>query len=225
MSEPTVHVIDDDAAVRDALRLLLRTEGHEVTTHGSAVDFLAGVDRAATGCIVTDVRMPEMTGIELLLKVKNMGLSLPVVVISAHADVPLAVQAMKEGALDLLEKPFTDESLLSAVRQALAYDSGKRARDLQAQEIQRRLTTLTSRENEVLAALLRGQPNKIIAHELGISVRTVEVHRANVMAKMQAGSLPELVRMSLVQAPRAEREAEGQSAETGQPNGEATSER
>ncbi|OAI30907.1 DNA-binding response regulator [Methylosinus sp. R-45379] len=211
MSEPTVHVIDDDAAVRDALRLLLRTEGHEVTTHGSAVDFLAGVDRAATGCIVTDVRMPEMTGIELLLKVKNMGLSLPVVVISAHADVPLAVQAMKEGALDLLEKPFTDESLLSAVRQALAYDSGKRARDLQAQEIQRRLTTLTSRENEVLAALLRGQPNKIIAHELGISVRTVEVHRANVMAKMQAGSLPELVRMSLVQAPRAEREAEGQS--------------
>ncbi|WP_018266380.1 response regulator FixJ [Methylosinus sp. LW4] len=225
MSEPTVHVIDDDAAVRDALRLLLRTEGHEVTTHGSAVDFLAGVDRAATGCIVTDVRMPEMTGIELLLKVKNMGLSLPVVVISAHADVPLAVQAMKEGALDLLEKPFTDESLLSAVRQALAYDSGKRARDLQAQEIQRRLTTLTSRENEVLAALLRGQPNKIIAHELGISVRTVEVHRANVMAKMQAGSLPELVRMSLVQAPRAEREAESQSAETGQPNGEATSER
>jgi two-component system response regulator FixJ len=211
VSEPTVHVIDDDAAVRDALRLLLRTEGHEVTTHGSAVDFLAGVDRAATGCIVTDVRMPEMTGIELLLKVKNMGLSLPVVVISAHADVPLAVQAMKEGALDLLEKPFTDESLLSAVRQALAYDSGKRARDLQAQEIQRRLTTLTSRENEVLAALLRGQPNKIIAHELGISVRTVEVHRANVMAKMQAGSLPELVRMSLVQAPRAEREAEGQS--------------
>jgi two-component system response regulator FixJ len=159
-----------------------------------------------------------MTGIELLLKVKNMGLSLPVVVISAHADVPLAVQAMKEGALDLLEKPFTDESLLSAVRQALAYDSGKRARDLQAQEIQRRLTTLTSRENEVLAALLRGQPNKIIAHELGISVRTVEVHRANVMAKMQAGSLPELVRMSLVQAPRAEREAGGQS----EPNGEAT---
>ncbi|WP_036292220.1 response regulator FixJ [Methylosinus sp. PW1] len=220
MSEPTVHVIDDDAAVRDALRLLLRTEGHEVTTHGSAVDFLAGVDRAATGCIVTDVRMPEMTGIELLLKVKNMGLSLPVVVISAHADVPLAVQAMKEGALDLLEKPFTDESLLSAVRQALAYDSGKRARDLQAQEIQRRLTTLTSRENEVLAALLRGQPNKIIAHELGISVRTVEVHRANVMAKMQAGSLPELVRMSLVQAPRAEREAEGQSEAAGETRGD-----
>lgn len=209
MSEPTVHVIDDDAAVRDALRLLLTTEGHEVVTHESAVEFLAGVDRSGTGCIVTDVRMPDMTGIELLLKVKNMGLSLPVVVISAHADVPLAVQAMKEGALDLLEKPFTDESLLSAVRQALAYDSGKRARDLQAQEIQRRLTTLTSRENEVLAALLKGQPNKIIAHELGISVRTVEVHRANVMAKMQAGSLPELVRMSLVQPPSADREAEG----------------
>jgi two-component system response regulator FixJ len=196
--QPTVHVIDDDAAVRDALRLLLTTEGHEVVTHDSALGFLASVDPVATGCIVTDVRMPEMTGMELLLKVKGMGLSLPVIVISAHADVPLAVQAMKEGALDLLEKPFDDEALLVAVRQALAFDSGKRAQDSQEQEIARRLTTLTSRESEVLAGLLKGQPNKIIAHELGISVRTVEVHRANVMAKMQAGSLPELVRMSLV---------------------------
>jgi two-component system response regulator FixJ len=197
VSHPRVHVIDDDAAVRDALRLLLTTEGLEVVTHDSALGFLASIDRADTGCVVTDVRMPEMTGMELLLKVKEMGLSLPVIVISAHADVPLAVQAMKEGALDLLEKPFDDEALLTAVRQALAFDSGKRAQSTQEQEIARRLTTLTGRENEVLAGLLKGQPNKIIAHELGISVRTVEVHRANVMAKMQAGSLPELVRMSL----------------------------
>ncbi|ATQ68187.1 MULTISPECIES: response regulator FixJ [Methylosinus] len=197
MSHPTVHVIDDDAAVRDALRLLLTTEGLEVVTHDSALGFLASIDRGSTGCVVTDVRMPEMTGMELLLKVKEMGLSLPVIVISAHADVPLAVQAMKEGALDLLEKPFDDEALLGAVRLGLAFDSGKRAQSTQEQEIARRLTTLTGRENEVLAGLLKGQPNKIIAHELGISVRTVEVHRANVMAKMQAGSLPELVRMSL----------------------------
>jgi two-component system response regulator FixJ len=198
VSESTVHVIDDDAAVRDALRLLLATEGLDVATHDSAIGFLSSIDPATTGCIVTDVRMPEMTGLELLLKVKGMGLSLPVIVISAHADVPLAVQAMKEGALDLLEKPFDDEALLTAVRHALALDSGKREQELQEQEIARRLTTLTSRESEVLAGLLKGQPNKIIAHELGISVRTVEVHRANVMAKMQAGSLPELVRMSLV---------------------------
>lgn len=209
MREPTVHVIDDDAAVRDALRMLLATEGLDVVTHDSALGFLASVDAEGTGCIVTDVRMPEMTGMELLLKVKGMGLSLPVIVISAHADVPLAVQAMKEGALDLLEKPFDDEALLTAVRQALAFDSGKRAQTSQEQEIARRLTTLTSRENEVLAGLLKGQPNKIIAHELGISVRTVEVHRANVMAKMQAGSLPELVRMSLTgQARESQSEAD-----------------
>jgi two-component system response regulator FixJ len=198
VSEATVHVIDDDAAVRDSLRLLLATEGLDVVTHDSAIGFLSSIDPATTGCIVTDVRMPEMTGLELLLEVKGMGLSLPVIVISAHADVPLAVQAMKEGALDLLEKPFDDEALLAAVHHALALDSGKREQDSQEQEIARRLTTLTSRESEVLAGLLKGQPNKIIAHELGISVRTVEVHRANVMAKMQAGSLPELVRMSLV---------------------------
>jgi two-component system response regulator FixJ len=211
MNAPIVHVIDDDAAVRDALQLLLTTEGHAVETHDSALRFLDTIDPASTGCIVTDVRMPEMTGIELLLKVKEMGLSLPVVVISAHADVPLAVQAMKEGALDLLEKPFDDEALLAAVRMALAFDSGKRAQDSQAMEISRRLTTLTSRENEVLAALLKGQPNKIIAHELGISVRTVEVHRANVMAKMQAGSLPELVRMSLMAPARGKADSESSS--------------
>ncbi|MBY6242045.1 response regulator FixJ [Methylosinus sp. Sm6] len=215
MSHPIVHVIDDDAAVRDALRMLLKTEGLDVVTHDSALGFLDSVDRAGTGCVVTDVRMPEMTGMELLFKVKEMGLSLLVIVISAHADVPLAVQAMKEGALDLLEKPFDDEALLAAVRQALAFDSGKRAQSSQEQEIARRLTTLTGRENEVLAGLLRGQPNKIIAHELGISVRTVEVHRANVMAKMQAGSLPELVRMSLTG------QAKGAAAEAGaQPPGD-----
>lgn len=209
---PIVHVIDDDAAVRDALKLLLTTEGHEVQTHASPLAFLDSVAPTATGCIVTDVRMPEMNGIELLLRAKKMGLSLPVVVISGHADVPLAVQAMKEGAMDLLEKPFDDEALLASVRSALAHNSGQQAQNTEAQEIARRLTTLTGRENEVLAALLKGQPNKIIAHELGISIRTVEVHRANVMAKMQAGSLPELVRMSLTAPPRGQGEPEQSTA-------------
>lgn len=205
---PIVHVIDDDEAVRDALKLLLTTEGHEVAAYASPLAFLESAAPTATGCIVTDVRMPEMNGIELLLKVKKMGLSLPVIVVSGHADVPLAVQAMKEGAMDLLEKPFDDETLLASVRSALAYDSGRQAQTIEAQEIARRLATLTSRENEVLAALLKGQPNKIIAHELGISIRTVEVHRANVMAKMQAGSLPELVRMSLTAPPKRQAEQE-----------------
>lgn len=213
---PIVHVIDDDAAVRDALKLLLNTEGHEVETHESPIEFLESLDRRDIGCIVTDVRMPEMTGIELLLKVREMGLTLPVVVISAHADVPLAVQAMKEGAMDLLEKPFDDEALLASVRSALAHSSGQAAQHTETQEIARRLTTLTSRESEVLAALLKGLPNKIIAHELGISVRTVEVHRANVMAKMQAGSLPELVRMSLSVPDRGRTEPEPKAAETAQ---------
>jgi two-component system response regulator FixJ len=209
---PIVHVIDDDAAVRDALKLLLTTEGYAVETHESPIGFLQSVEAADVGCIVTDVRMPEMTGIDLLLKVKEMGLTMPVVVISAHADVPLAVQAMKEGAMDLLEKPFDDEALLSSVRTALAHASGQKAQHTEAQEITRRLATLTSRENEVLGALLKGLPNKIIAHELGISVRTVEVHRANVMAKMQAGSLPELVRMSLSVPLKARSEAEPKPA-------------
>ncbi|PWB79838.1 MAG: DNA-binding response regulator [Methylocystaceae bacterium] len=210
---PIVYVVDDDAAVRDALKLLLTTEGHRVETYASPLAFLESAAPTATGCIVTDVRMPEMNGIELLLKVKQKGLPLPVVVISGHADVPLAVQAMKEGAMDLLEKPFDDETLLASVRSALAYNSGRQAQNVEAQEIARRLTTLTGRENEVLAALLKGQPNKIIAHELGISIRTVEVHRANVMAKMQAGSLPELVRMSLTASQRGQGQPEQRTTE------------
>lgn len=198
-----VHIIDDDPAIRDSLGLLLTTEGFEVRTHASARGFLEAIGRHETGCVVTDVRMPEMSGFDLLAKMKERRLALPVIVITAHADVPLAVQAMKQGAIDLLEKPFEDEALLASVRQALTRGNGEQARTAEMETILARLATLTGRENEVLAGLLKGQPNKIIAHELGISVRTVEVHRANVMAKMQAGSLSELVRMSLV-VPRAE---------------------
>ncbi|MBI1869254.1 MAG: response regulator [Methylocystis sp.] len=195
--ERVVHIVDDDPAVRDSLGLLLVNDGFDVQTHASAKDFLGAVGPHEEGCVVTDVRMPGMSGFDLMTKMKERRVDLPVIVITAHADVPLAVQAMKEGAIDLLEKPFDDEALLASVRQALTAKNRYATRSAETQATLERLATLTARENEVLAGLLDGKPNKAIARDLGISVRTVEVHRANVMAKMQAGSLSELVRMSL----------------------------
>lgn len=195
--DATIHVIDDDPAVRDSLTLLLQTEGFRVRTHECARDFLGLVESRETGCVVTDARMPEMSGIELMETMKARNMSLPVVVITAYADVSLAVQAMKQGAFDFLEKPFDNDALLSSVRLALAYEREEQFRAAETQTIQARLSTLTTREGEVLSKLLHGLPNKVIGRELGISVRTVEVHRANVMLKMNAGSLSELVRMSL----------------------------
>lgn len=198
MSEDaTIHVIDDDAAVRDSLRLLLSTEGFHVETHESARHFLGYFEPCESGCVVTDARMPEMTGIELMEAMKARRISLPVVVITAYADVALAVRAMKHGAFDFLEKPFDNGALLSCLRMALAQEREEQDRVAETQSIQARLATLTAREGEVLSRLLHGLPNKVIGRELGISVRTVEVHRANVMLKMNAGSLSELVRMSL----------------------------
>lgn len=195
--DATIHVIDDDSAVRDSLTLLLATEGFRVKTHENARDFLGFVEPCEAGCVVTDARMPEMSGIELMEMMKARNMSFPVVVITAYADVSLAVQAMKLGAFDFLEKPFDNDALLACVRLALAYEREEQFRAAETQTIQARLSTLTAREGEVLTKLLHGLPNKVIGRELGISVRTVEVHRANVMLKMNAGSLSELVRMSL----------------------------
>jgi two-component system, LuxR family, response regulator FixJ len=192
-----VHVIDDDAALRDSVRLFLTNEGLSVKTYASATEFLSALDGAAVGCVVTDVRMPGMSGMDLLAHLASRSLALPVVVVTGHADVPLAVRAMKQGAVDLLEKPFRAEDLIGAVRRALVSGRGSQTNDAQTREAMARLATLSVRENEVLDRLIRGQPNKIIAHEMGISPRTVEVHRANVMKKTQAGSLSELVRMFL----------------------------
>jgi two-component system response regulator FixJ len=198
MSEDaTIHVIDDDPAVRDSLALLLSTEGFRVATHENARHFLGFYEPDESGCVVTDARMPGMTGIELIETMKARHMSLPVVIITAYADVALAVQAMKQGAFDFLEKPFENEALLASVRLALDYEREEQSRAAETQTIQARLQTLTAREGEVLERLLHGLPNKIIGRELGISVRTVEVHRANVMLKMNASSLSELVRMSL----------------------------
>ena len=193
----TVHVIDDDDALRDSVRMFLVNEGLCVRTYSSANEFLAELDALQPGCVVTDVRMPGMSGMELLSHVASRGLSLPVIVITGHADVPLAVRAMKQGAIDLLEKPFKADELIGAVRRGLALGRDAQPNGTPAEVARARRAMLSARENEVLDRLIRGQPNKIIAYEMGISPRTVEVHRANVMKKTQAGSLSELVRMFL----------------------------
>jgi len=194
----TVCIVDDDRAVLAALTSLLTAEGYSVRAHESARTFLDMIQQDDCGCLVTDVRMPEMTGLDLLEKMKERRVSMPVIVITAHGDVPLAVDAMKQGAIHFFEKPFDGDALLDSIRAALARGEGEPAPDAESQMIKERFATLTKREREVLAGLLDGQPNKTIAYELGISARTVEVHRANMMKKTQATSLAELVRMALV---------------------------
>jgi two-component system response regulator FixJ len=196
-SEAVVHVVDDDVAVRQSLSFLLASDGWPVRLHESASAFLDGVKEAAAGCIVTDVRMPGIDGIEFLRRLKLRGFALPVIVMTGHADVPLAVEAMKEGAVDFLEKPFDDELLLAAVRSALERRDKLAHQDAHTAEVRARIRSLSERERQVLDGLVAGKPNKVIAYDLGISPRTVEIYRANVMSKMQAGSLSELVRMAL----------------------------
>ena len=197
-NEGVVHVVDDDLAVRQSLSFLLASDGLPVRLHESALAFLDAMTDTSTGCIVTDVRMPGIDGIELLRRLKARGFSLPVIVMTGHADVPMAVEAMKEGAVDFIEKPFDDDMFLAAVRSALRLQEQHAQRDAQITEVQSRLQGLSERERQVLEGLVAGKANKVIAYDLGISPRTVEIYRANVMTKMQAGSLSELVRMALV---------------------------
>jgi two-component system response regulator FixJ len=195
-----VHVIDDDVEVRQSLAFLLSTAGLAVRVHESAVAFLKVLPDVTDGCVVTDIRMPGMNGLELQQHLREQGSRLPMIVMTGHGDVSLAVDAMKAGAVDFIEKPFDDEVLLSAIRSALArhtVDSERQARNAAVQE---RLGKLSEREREVLERLIAGKANKVIAYELGISPRTVEVYRANVMTKMQADSLSELVRIALMDA-------------------------
>jgi two-component system response regulator FixJ len=193
-----VHVIDDDVGVRQSLAFLLSTAGLAVRVHESAVAFLAALPSAQDGCIVTDVRMPGMDGLELQRRLREKKIGLPVIVMTGHGDVALAVEAMKAGAADFIEKPFDDEILLSAIRAALARHAQSAESEGRRTAIRARLGLLSEREREVLDGLVAGKPNKIIAYDLGISARTVEVYRANVMTKMQADSLSELVRMVLL---------------------------
>ena len=193
-----VHVIDDDPAVRDSLSFLLETASLQTRVYDSAIAFLEALPDVTSGCVVTDVRMPEMTGIELVRRLKAQGFTLPIIMITGHADVPLAVEAMKAGVADFIEKPFNDDILLAAIATALRSGEEGRRGAAEVAEIAGRLTSLSGREREVLDGLVAGHANKVIAFDLGISPRTVEIYRANVMTKMKAASLSELVRMAML---------------------------
>jgi two-component system response regulator FixJ len=193
-----VHVIDDDEAMRESLAFLLGTTGLEVRTYASAKAFLEVARTVEAGCVITDVRMPELSGVELLRRLRELKLGVPVIVITGHGDVPLAVQAMKMGALDFLEKPFDDEVLLASVRAALGRLEQGHKRQTERSDIEARLASLSNRERDVLEGLVAGHANKQIAYDLGISPRTIEIYRANLMTKMQAASLSDLVRMALI---------------------------
>jgi two-component system, LuxR family, response regulator FixJ len=194
----TVHVIDDDEALRESLTFLLQTARIGVESYASAGAFLEALPGKQPSCVITDVRMPGMTGIDLLRRLRELKIDVPVIVITGHGDVPLAVEAMKVGAIDFLEKPFDDEILLASVRAALKRQDGETRRNSERAEIEGRLATLSNRERDVLSGLVAGRANKQIAYDLGISPRTVEIYRANLMNKMQAGSLSDLVRMALI---------------------------
>jgi two-component system, LuxR family, response regulator FixJ len=190
-----VHLIDDDEAVRHSVSFLLATSGLAVRVHESGLSFLDALPSIQSGCIVTDIRMPGMDGLALQRELKRREVNLPLIVITGHADVSLAVEAMKAGAVDLIEKPFSDETLLSVVRVAIDRQSRDRHRDSEINAIKMKLASLSPREREVLDGLAAGHPNKLIAYDLKISARTVEVHRANLMARMGANSVAELLRM------------------------------
>ena len=197
LSNALVHLIDDDEDIRRALSFLLGTAGLAVKVYESASAFLETCNNFETGCVVSDVRMPGIDGLELLRQLRQKGARLPVVIMTGHADVPLAVGAMKAGAVDFIEKPFGDDVLLAAIEAAFHREEKAGRNGSEVTQLQGRIAALTLREKEVLDGLLAGRPNKTIAYDLGISPRTVEVHRANVMTKMGASSLSELVRLAL----------------------------
>jgi two-component system response regulator FixJ len=198
MSEPLVHVIDDDEAVRVSLSFLLEMHDLQSRTYASAIEFLEAAPAPTSGCIVTDVRMPEMTGLELARRLKERGVTVPVIVITGHGDVPLAVEAMRAGVIDFLEKPFDDDALIGSIRAALDAQAKTGQQDTERRRFEAMLAGLSGREKDVLRGVVAGKLNKVIAYELGISPRTVEVYRANVMSKTGANGLSELVRIALL---------------------------
>jgi len=197
-NDSIAYIIDDDDNVRDSLEFLLKSAGIAARSFESAAAFLETLADVQSGCIVTDVRMPDITGIDLLRKVKHLKPELPVIVITGHGDIALAVEAMKIGAVDFLEKPFDDDHFIGAVRTALDQGANIARRAAELSEIRNRMAALSNRERQVLEGLVAGNSNKTIAFDLGISPRTVEIYRANLMTKMGANSLSDLVRMAIV---------------------------
>lgn len=194
-ARPTVFIVDDDTAVRDALKFLLRSVGHPVEAFASAQDFLDAYRDDRPGCLVLDIRMPGMSGLELQEKLVERRSIVPIIFITGHGDVPMAVEAMQAGAMDFIQKPFRDQDLLDRINQALEKDATNRAALGELNVIRERLASLTPREREVMDLVVHGKANKVIAGDLDLSQRTVEIHRARVMEKMQASSLAHLVRM------------------------------
>jgi FixJ family two-component response regulator len=202
---PVISVVDDDAAARSSLRLLLKSLGLAATAYDSAASFLASYDPQQPGCLLLDIRMPGMSGLELQEELNRRGTLSPIIFITGHGDVAMAVEAMQHGAFDFIQKPFRDQELLDRVQGALAKDRAIRDQLRAHESIRHRLESLTAREHDVLDLVTGGAPNKIIAHKLGISQRTVEIHRARVMEKMCADSLAQLVHMTMAAGqPRAE---------------------
>jgi len=192
-----VYIVDDDQAIRHAMGLLLKSVGHEHLVFTSADEFLESHTGNNNGCLVLDIRMPGLSGLELQQKLIESGSSLPIIFISGHGDIPMAVEAMQKGAFDFIQKPFRDQELLDRISEALNTARRQESEREQKVDVQDRIDTLTKREHEVLDLVVTGKPNKIIAHELGVSQRTIEIHRARVMEKMRAKSLAELVRMHM----------------------------
>lgn len=193
----TVFVVDDDQAMRDSLRFLITSDGLAVECFASAEEFLDSYTPGRPGCLVLDVRMPKLSGLELQEKLREDRFAPPVVLITGHGDVPMAVRALKAGAFDFIEKPFNDAFLLERVREALEHEHKQREDLEHTLEVERRADTLTTRETEVFEIVVQGKPNKVIARELGLSQKTVEVHRAHVMEKMKAKSFADLVKMAM----------------------------
>jgi RNA polymerase sigma factor (sigma-70 family) len=193
----TVYIVDDDQSIRHAMELLMRSVGLDYEIFHSADDFLSGHSNERAGCLVLDIRMPGMGGLELQEKLNDLGSTLPIIFITGHGDVPMAVEAMQKGAVDFIQKPFRDQELLDRIGEGLKTDQERRSEREEKAEVRERIGKLTNREQQVLDLVVTGKPNKVIAYELGVSQRTVEIHRARVMEKMQAKSLADLVRMHL----------------------------
>lgn len=196
MADQLVYVVDDEEAIRRSLSFLLRTSGFEVALFGSGAEFLKEAKGLAPGCVLLDVRMPEIDGLAVQRELAARGVALPVIVLTGHGDILTAVQAMKAGAIDFLEKPFEKEALLAALGNGFAWLAQRHGAEDNAREAEVRLAALTARERDVLEGLARGLPNKTIAYDLGISPRTVEVHRANLMTKLEVRSLSEALRLA-----------------------------
>jgi len=194
----TVHIIDDDRMARESLQWLIESAGLAVRVFDSGLDFLDAVEPSTCGCVLLDVRMPDINGMELYARLKRMGILLPVIIVTGHADVAMAVRAMKAGAYDFIEKPYNDALMLERVQSAVSTDQQQRDAQQRVMAIKARVALLTPREQEVLHYVLRSTQNKMIAAKLGISIKTVELHRANLMTKMQARTSTELVRLALL---------------------------